>query len=444
MYEWRRQIQQIVDEIDGCIRSHDDAALTLRSLSRTLGYSEYYTTRKFREISGMQLRDYLRRRRLAFALREVRDSERSLLDIALDYGFSSHEAFTRAFKDAYGVTPSAYRAAPRPVVLRTKIHPFDRYFLGLGEIGMATSKDGVKTYFVTIPAHKFLHIENRESNGYWDFWQKQALIPGQDCETICGLLESIRGKLDDDGGEYAGQVMGYLNDATGRLCDWGYLRTECYGARLPADYRGEVPAQMLLTDIPEGEYLVFEHGPFDYEQECRTVEEKVEAAMRGFDYAAEGCALDTQTPGRVTYFYFNPGQYFKYIRPVKRPADGRRSFFLFLVRASPFQEAEQTLLFPGGARAHCSDLIAGLRDRLTQRRLVQPVFRENDRLSLAVGGGDLPDRKPGANDVADVCFTHSAHHAADLYRCFSHGNMHSFFDRSGSLRSRSSLTFRTE
>ena len=183
---------------------------------------------------------------------------------------------------------------------------------------MATSRDGVKTYFVTIPAHKFLHIENRESNGYWDFWQKQALIPGQDCETICGLLESIRGKLDDDGGEYAGQVMGYLNDATGRLCDWGYLRTEYYGARLPADYRGEVPAQMLLTDIPEGEYLVFEHGPFDYEQECRTVEEKVEAAMRDFDYAAEGCALDTQTPGRVTYFYFNPGQYFKYIRPVKR------------------------------------------------------------------------------------------------------------------------------
>ena len=107
MYEWRRQIQQIVDEIDGCIRSHDDAALTLRSLSRTLGYSEYYTTRKFREISGMQLRDYLRRRRLAFALREVRDSERSLLDIALDYGFSSHEAFTRV----PSTTPTASRPA---------------------------------------------------------------------------------------------------------------------------------------------------------------------------------------------------------------------------------------------------------------------------------------------------------------------------------------------
>ena len=63
----------------------------------------------FRRVSGMQLRDYLRGRRLAFALRDVRDTEDSLLTIALRYGFSSHEAFTRAFKDAYGVAPSRYR-----------------------------------------------------------------------------------------------------------------------------------------------------------------------------------------------------------------------------------------------------------------------------------------------------------------------------------------------
>ena len=62
MYEWRRQIQIIVDEIDRCIRNHDDEALTLRALSRKLGYSEFHTTRKFREISGMPFRDYLRRR----------------------------------------------------------------------------------------------------------------------------------------------------------------------------------------------------------------------------------------------------------------------------------------------------------------------------------------------------------------------------------------------
>ena len=321
MYEWQKQIQMIVDEIDSCIKNYEDEALTLRCLSRRLGYSEFYTTRKFREISGMQLRDYLRHRKLAFALKEVRDSDKSLLHIAFDYGFSSHEAFTRAFKAAYGITPSEYRKNPLPVVLRTKINPFDRYFLGLGEIGMMKSDEDVKIYFVTIPAHKFMHIKNYESNGYWDFWQKQSLIPGQDRETICGLLDSIKGKLDDDGGSEpnsgSGQIMAYINDPDGRLCDWGYPRTECHGVRLPADYDGEGPPQLMMIDVPEAEYIVFEHGPFDYEQENRSVEEKIEKAMADFDFSGTGYCYDTQ-PGRILYFYFNPEQYFKYIRPVKK------------------------------------------------------------------------------------------------------------------------------
>ncbi|WP_434688635.1 helix-turn-helix transcriptional regulator [Hungatella sp. SB206] len=321
MYEWQKQIQIFVDEIDKCIKNYNDEALTLSFLSRSLGYSEFYTTRKFKEISGMQFREYLRLRKLAFALKEVRDSDKSFLDIALDYGFSSNEAFTRAFKGTYGMTPSEYRKKPKPVVLRTKINPFDRYLLGLGEIGMMKSTDDIKIYFVTIPAHKFLHIKNYESNGYWDFWQKQNLIPGQDYETICGLLDSIKGKLDDEGGSEpncgSGQIMAYINDPEGRLCDWGIPRTECHGVRLPYDYKGEIPSQMLLIDVPEAEYIVFEHGPFDYEQENRSVEEKIEAAMAAFDYSGTGYSFDA-TPGRITYFYFNPEQYFKYIRPVKR------------------------------------------------------------------------------------------------------------------------------
>lgn len=321
MYEWQKQVQIIVDEIDKSIRNYDGEALTLGALSRRLGYSEFYTTKKFKEISGMQFRDYLRNRRLAFALKEVRDTQKGLAEIALDYGFSSHEAFTRAFKRAYGIAPGEYRKNPVPVVLRTKIYPFDRYFLGLGEIGMVKSTEDIKIYFVTIPAHKFLHIKNYESNGYWDFWQKQSLIPGQDFETICGLLDSIKGKLDDDGGSEAncgsGQIMAYINDPDGRLCDWGIPRTECYGVRLPVDYKGEVPPRMLMVDIPEAEYIVFEHGPFDYEQENRSVEEKIEKAMADFNFADTDYCIDT-SPGRIMYFYFNPEQYFKYIRPVRR------------------------------------------------------------------------------------------------------------------------------
>ena len=171
MYEWPRLIQGMVDEIDRSILAHEEETLTLQRLSRDMGYSAYHATRKFREIAGMPLRD----------------SHRTLLDIAVDYGFSSHEAFTRAFKALYGVTPGVYRRDPRPVVLRTKIHPFDRYAFGMGEIGMIKSEQGVKTYFVTIPAHRYLHLRNYESNGYWDFWEKQSTVPGGDCATVCGL-----------------------------------------------------------------------------------------------------------------------------------------------------------------------------------------------------------------------------------------------------------------
>lgn len=321
MYEWHKQIQIIADEIDESIRHYRNEALTLHFLARKLGYSEFYTTGKFKEISGMRFRDYLRLRKSAFALKEVRDCKKSFLDIAFDYGFSSHEAFTRAFKKTYGVTPSEYRKNPRPVILRTKINPFDRYFFGFGEIGMIKSTEDVKIYFVTVPAHKFLHIKNYQSNGYWDFWQKQSSIPGGDCETICGLLDSIKGKSDDSGGSDvnsgSGQLMAYISDSEGRLCDWGFPRTECYGIRLPADYSGEIPPQMLLIDVPETECVVFEHGPFDYDRENRSVEEKTEAAMSAFDSSGTGYCFDT-TPGKIIYMYHDPERFFKYIRPVRK------------------------------------------------------------------------------------------------------------------------------
>ncbi len=321
MDPWMKMVQQTVAEIDQCIKGQAEESVTLQRLSQKLGYSEFYVSRKFREVSGMQLREYLRCRKLAFALKELRDTDRGILEIALNYGFSSHEAFTRAFKQAYGVTPREYRRNPVPVVLRTLLKPFACYLLGFGGTGMANSTAGVTAYFVTIPAHKFLHIRNYESIGYFDFWQKQSQIPGQDCETICGLLDSIPGKLDDLGGEEAdsgsGQLMAFINEPAGRICSWGIPLAESYGVRLPLTYSGAIPPQMQLMEVEAGDYIVFEHGPFDFETENATVEAKIEKAMNEFDYAGSGCQLDT-TQGRVFYFYHDCKRFWKYVRPVKK------------------------------------------------------------------------------------------------------------------------------
>ena len=74
---------------------------------------------------------------------------------------------------------------------------------------------------------------------------------------------------------------------------------------------------MLLMDVPEGEYVVFEHGPFDYEQENDSVAAKVRNAMDGFDFAGTGYEIDP-SPGRVMYFYHDEKRFFKYVKPVRR------------------------------------------------------------------------------------------------------------------------------
>ena len=131
MYEWQRQIQKMIDVIDLYIKKNDCESLSLSRLSKESGYSEFYISKKFKEISGMQFRDYLRYRRLAFAL-----------------------------KEAYGITPSEYRRHPGPVALRTIIKPFDCYLSEIGESVMEKNAKDVKIYYITIPAHKFLHIRN--------------------------------------------------------------------------------------------------------------------------------------------------------------------------------------------------------------------------------------------------------------------------------------------
>ncbi len=72
---------------------------------------------------------------------------------------------------------------------------------------------------------------------------------------------------------------------------------------------------LTLIEVPKGEYIVFEHGPFDRETESQSVEAKIELAMKSFDYENSGYRLDL-APGRVFYFYYDSERFFKYIRPV--------------------------------------------------------------------------------------------------------------------------------
>jgi len=78
---------------------------------------------------------------LARTIEDVKDKEKRILDVAIENGFNSHETFTRAFKDAYGFTPTAYRE--NPVLL----HSFNKPDLMLGYVmideGVPLISDGM-------------------------------------------------------------------------------------------------------------------------------------------------------------------------------------------------------------------------------------------------------------------------------------------------------------
>ncbi|MGO4111278.1 AraC family transcriptional regulator [Paenibacillus sp. YAF4_2] len=72
--------------------------------------SEYHFTRMFSFLAGVTLSEYIRRRRLTLAAFDLMDSSSTrVIDIAVKYGYSSPDSFTKAFQGVHGITPSEAR-----------------------------------------------------------------------------------------------------------------------------------------------------------------------------------------------------------------------------------------------------------------------------------------------------------------------------------------------
>jgi len=93
------------------IESHLAQALTLDEISDIGGISRFHMVRSFAAATGFSVMRYVRVRRLSEAARALAGGAPDILSLALDADYGSHEAFTRAFRDHFGVTPEAVRTA---------------------------------------------------------------------------------------------------------------------------------------------------------------------------------------------------------------------------------------------------------------------------------------------------------------------------------------------
>ncbi|MCA1491930.1 AraC family transcriptional regulator [Sinorhizobium alkalisoli] len=91
------------------IESHFARDISLEQIAEAAGLSRYHLSRVFGLATGRSISTYIRGRRLSGAARLLADGNSTILEVALDAGYGSHEAFTRAFREQFGVTPESIR-----------------------------------------------------------------------------------------------------------------------------------------------------------------------------------------------------------------------------------------------------------------------------------------------------------------------------------------------
>lgn len=91
------------------IEAHLGAPLSLDAIAEAVGLSPFHLSRSFAATTQQSVMRYVRARRLTEAAKKLSGGAPDILSVALDAGYGSHEAFTRAFASHFGITPEALR-----------------------------------------------------------------------------------------------------------------------------------------------------------------------------------------------------------------------------------------------------------------------------------------------------------------------------------------------
>lgn len=124
MHAWE-QIQLTLDYLD----AHLEEDIRIEALAKMAALSPFYYQRLFKRLVKTPVAEYVKLRRMAKATEALLQKDKRILDLALELGFSSHEHFTRTFKDTFGMTPEAYRSHPQVLNRMTKPELMLRYTL---------------------------------------------------------------------------------------------------------------------------------------------------------------------------------------------------------------------------------------------------------------------------------------------------------------------------
>lgn len=205
-------------------------AIELQDIADACGVSRFHLSRVFQGLTGHAVMAYTRKRRLSEAARHLVRGSDDILQVALDAGYGSHEAFTRAFRDQFGLTPMVVRAA-RSIETLELVEPFTMDASLFTELKSPRSEDR--------PAFHVAGLSERYSfetnHGIPALWQRFA--------------------------PYVGDVPGQAESATYGICYNGDGEGSFdYMAGVEVANPDDVPGDLTSLTIPGGRYAVFTHS----------------------------------------------------------------------------------------------------------------------------------------------------------------------------------------
>jgi len=237
-------IQKSIDYIEDNLKSE----ISIHDCARLAGFSDYHYYRVFGAFIGIPVVEYVRKRKLAWAVMDLQKGRR-IIDIALDYGFGSERTFSRAFKREYGISPDRYRRQVNTNVVPTKIiltsFKKNNLYGGIIMEPRIVKKPAFKVVGFELKTTNIGGVNYREVPEFWDRylakgWEKilhEEIKPANDAELgICfpGGMEK---------GEFS-YVIGV--EVT--------------------DFKN-VPKEMFRGNVPRATYAVFTSPPADMKDE---------------------------------------------------------------------------------------------------------------------------------------------------------------------------------
>jgi AraC family transcriptional regulator len=168
------------------VESHLREDITLDQVAAIAGVSKFHLARAFAAVVGAPVMRYVRARRLTEAARVIATCETDILDAALEFGYGSHEAFARAFREQFDVVPHRLR---EPQALE-RINLMEAVRMNTregGRIEAPAMVDGEG--FLVAGISRTHHGSNAAMPAQWgEFAPWLGHVPGQRGNTAYGVL----------------------------------------------------------------------------------------------------------------------------------------------------------------------------------------------------------------------------------------------------------------